>query len=121
ATMPGEKAVTDFRSPQLPLEALIASEGHFKGLGTRDVVKLAYISARGGDPAGEERPLEKVAPGELAKLARVGLAALVARFDAPDTPYAAMRRAAFTSGYKYDDYAHLARVAEWLGAEGEGE
>ncbi len=121
ATMPGEKAVTDFRSPQLPLEALIACQGHFKGLGARDVVKLAYISARGGDPAGEERPLEKVAPQELAKQAREGLAALITHFDAPDTPYAAMRRAAFTSGYKYDDYAHLARVAEWLGADGEGE
>jgi ATP-dependent helicase/nuclease subunit B len=121
ATMPGQKAVTDFRSPQLPLEALIATEGRFKGLGAREVVKLAYISARGGDPAGEERPLEKVAPQELAKQAREGVAELIAHFDAPDTPYAAMRRAAFTSGYKYDDYAHLARVGEWLGADGEGE
>lgn len=121
ATMPGEKAVTDFRSPQLPLEALIASEGSFTGLGRRDVGKLAYISARGGDPAGEEKPLEKVAPDALASGARAGLVALINRFDAPETPYAAMRRAAFATGYKYDDYAHLARVAEWMGSDGDGE
>ena len=31
-----------------------------------------------------------------------------------------MRRAAFTDSYRFDDYAHLARVAEWKGASEEG-
>ena len=45
-------AVAAFKAPQLPLEALIAFEGHFDGLASRRIVKLAYISAKGGDPAG---------------------------------------------------------------------
>jgi ATP-dependent helicase/nuclease subunit B len=36
---------------------------------------------------------------------------LIAAFDRDATPYKAIRRARFQ--YKYDDYAHLARVAEW--------
>jgi ATP-dependent helicase/nuclease subunit B len=38
---------------------------------------------------------------------------LIDRFDRAETPYRALRRARFTFAYKYDDYAHLARVAEW--------
>ena len=33
------------------------------------------------------------------------------RYDDPATPYVAVRRAGFY--YRFDDYAHLARVAEW--------
>ena len=47
----------------------------------------------------------------LARAARDGLARLIAEFDQETTPYRALRRARFT--YHYDDYAHLARVAEW--------
>ncbi len=121
--IPSEKAVAAFKSPQLPLEALIAAEGHFRGLATRRVGKLAYISARGGEPAGEERLLT-TPPAALAEGARQGLAALIGRFDLAETPYRAMRRAAFAERYKYDGYAHLARVAEWAGTgdgDGDGE
>ena len=52
----------------------------------------------------------------LASAARKGLTALIERFDDAATPYTAMRRAAFSDSYRYDDYAHLARVAEWKGA-----
>ena len=42
-------------------------------------------------------------------------------FDRADTPYEAQRRpgTAFSRIYDYDDYAHLARLAEWetLGLE----
>ena len=43
------------------------------------------------------------------------LAGLVAEFDDEATPYAPARRARFN--YDYDDYAHLARVAEWSALE----
>jgi ATP-dependent helicase/nuclease subunit B len=44
----------------------------------------------------------------------------VARFDDERTPYRPLRRARF--GYDFDEYAHLARVAEWSsGASGEEE
>jgi ATP-dependent helicase/nuclease subunit B len=48
-----------------------------------------------------------------ARRAEEGLTRLIARFDRAETPYRALRRARFTFAYKYDDYAHLARVAEW--------
>jgi ATP-dependent helicase/nuclease subunit B len=118
--MPTDAAVAAFKAPQLPLEALIAIKGHFEGLTAKAVRKLAYISARGGEPAGIERALVKDAPEALAKGVEDGLKALIARFDIETTPYAAMRRAAFADRYRHDDYAHLARLAEWGDSEEEG-
>lgn len=114
--MPTDAAVAEFKAPQLPLEALIALDGHFDGLASKQVMKLAYISAKGGDPAGAERELSREPPGVLARAARKGLIALIERFDDAATPYTAMRRAAFSDSYRFDGYAHLARVAEWKGA-----
>jgi ATP-dependent helicase/nuclease subunit B len=119
-SIPSEAAVIAFKAPQLPLEALIAREGSFEGLPSRKVDKLVYISAKGGDPAGEERILTKQPPERLAEDAREGLIGLIAHFDLEATPYTAMRRAAFSERYRYDPYAHLARVAEWAGAEDDG-
>ena len=47
----------------------------------------------------------------LARSAREGLERLIAAFDREATPYRAVRRSRFQ--LRYDDYAHLARVAEW--------
>jgi ATP-dependent helicase/nuclease subunit B len=116
--MPSDAAVTAFKAPQLALEALIAVEGGFDGIDSRRVARLAYISAKGGEPAGLEREL-RAASDVLAEGARAGLTALVARFDDDATPYTALRRAAFGDSYRYDDYAHLARTGEWAGAEEE--
>lgn len=102
-------------APQLPLEAAIALAAGFTGLGAQSappaVAHLRYISASGGEPAGQE----KLVPGDdaaaLAGRLRTGLVALIDAFDTPATPYRAVRRPQFT--YDYDAYAHLARVAEW--------
>jgi ATP-dependent helicase/nuclease subunit B len=115
--MPADSAVIAFKAPQLPLEALIAMTGGFEGLTAKGLRKLAYISAKGGEPPGLERALTKETPQALAEGAREGLIALIARFDEETTPYGAMRRSAFTDNYRYDPYAHLARVAEWAGAD----
>lgn len=117
-SVPKETAVANFEAPQLPLEALIAMEGGFNGIARAKVRKLAYISAQGGQPAGKEAEL-KTPAADLASGARDGLTALINRFDIQDTPYVAMRRAAFAAKHKYDAYAHLARVAEWIGANAE--
>jgi ATP-dependent helicase/nuclease subunit B len=98
------------QAPQLPLEAAIAIEGGFTGLPAGPVLGLAYISASGGEPAGDRRPLDGDA-GRLAAEARQGLIRLIAAFDDAAAPYRALRRPRFN--YRYDDYAHLARVAEW--------
>jgi ATP-dependent helicase/nuclease subunit B len=114
--IPSEGAVASFKSPQLPLEALIAADGGFDGLVGGPVTRLTYISAKGGEPPGIEQPL-KAGVNALVSGAREGLAALIARFDDETTPYKALRRASFGNAYAYDDYAHLARVGEWAGSE----
>jgi len=98
------------RAPQLPLEAAIAMAGGFTGLKAQPVVGLRYISASGGEPPGQECALDADV-ARLAREARDGLTRLIAAFDDPDTPYRALRRARFS--YRFDDYAQLARVAEW--------
>lgn len=98
------------RAPQLPLEAAIAAAGGFAGVPVGHVAGLRYISTSGGEPPGHEAALEGEA-SIMAERARAGLAGLIADFDIEATPYRALRRSRFT--YKYDAYAHLARVAEW--------
>ncbi len=110
--IPNSKAVDSNRAPQLPLEAAIAmGASGFPGLSGRTVTALRYIRASGGEPPGEEKLLNTTSPAELAARALRGLEDLIADFDNPATPYRAVRRPGFR--YDFDDYAHLARVAEW--------
>jgi ATP-dependent helicase/nuclease subunit B len=112
---PGAKEIKAGYSPQLPLEALIAEAGGFTGVPAAPVSELAFWRLSGGDPAGEEVFI-RADLDELKEGARGGLAALVAHFDDPDTPYFSRPRPKFV---KYGEYDHLARVAEWAGAGGE--
>jgi ATP-dependent helicase/nuclease subunit B len=110
--IPSETAVQKGYAPQLPLEAAIAlGEIGFPELSGRSVAMLKYIRASGGEPAGEEKRIKADDVAALAAEARAGLAALVALYDDEATAYRAVRRPGFR--YDYDDYAHLARVAEW--------
>lgn len=115
---PSNAKVLDGKAPQLPLEAAIALAGGFTGIDERSVKRLSYIRVTGGLPAGEERD----APGDdivgLAARQRDGLEKLVTLFDDASTAYSARRRPGFR--YDFDDFAHLARVAEWSG-EGESD
>jgi ATP-dependent helicase/nuclease subunit B len=119
-SLPSEADVSNFKAPHLPLEALVAIEGQYRGLKSQEVARLAYLSAKGGDPAGEESAVMKESAEALAQKAREGLTTLLARFDDEATPYKAMRRGGFGNGYRFDAYAHLARVEEWSGANEEG-
>lgn len=110
--VPLDSAVHDGRSPQLPLEAAIAlSETGFPHLVGKSIAALRYIRASGGEPPGKAQFVKSDDPAALAEKSRQSLETLVARFDDPATPYRALRRPAYR--YDYDDYAHLARVAEW--------
>jgi ATP-dependent helicase/nuclease subunit B len=102
-------------APQLPLEAAIARAGGFAHVDERRVVGLRYISASGGEPAGEEAMVDAGDIGQLASDVEAALGRLVAMYDDPSTPYRAVRRARFR--YDFDVYAHLARVAEWSGRD----
>jgi ATP-dependent helicase/nuclease subunit B len=111
-TVPNDTAVTRGRAPQLPLEAAIAlSDIGFPNLSGRSVEGVRYIQASGGEPPGKELPVKSEDVAALARSALDGLEKLVAAFDHESTPYQALRRPGYK--YDYDDYAHLARVAEW--------
>jgi ATP-dependent helicase/nuclease subunit B len=102
-------------APQLALEAAIALASGFAGIEATRVAGLRYISTSGGEPAGAEIDLKVDDFAALARDAEAGLKRLIAEFDRVETPYRAVRRPRFS--YQYDDYAHLARAAEWAGAE----
>ncbi len=118
---PAESKVIAGFAPQLPLEAAMAAAGAFTGVSPSKVVGLRYIRASGGEPPGVDvdLKLKETTPAELADQARSGLAELIRAFDDPATPYRAVRRRDFK--YDYDDYAGLARVAEWGNASDDGE
>ena len=118
---PTDDRVRTGRSPQLPLEAAIAFAGGFTGVVCETVKDLAYIRVTGGEPPGEYRRVKNDGTAALAEKTRTELQRLIAQFDDVATPYRAVRRAAFADSYAYDDYAHLARVAEWSAADDQGE
>ena len=110
--IPNAKSVASNRSPQLPLEAAIAlGASGFPGVAGRPVTGLRYIRASGGEPPGEDKTVATDDIAALAQNASDGVLGLVAAFDDVKTPYRAVRRPGFR--YDYDDYAGLARVAEW--------
>jgi ATP-dependent helicase/nuclease subunit B len=109
--IPKDKAVKDGLAPQLPLEAAIAAANLFAGIPNLPVGSLKYVRASGATPPGEEHAVSCDDLPALAANALKGLENLIAKFDDPQTPYRPLRRARFT--YRYDDYAHLARIAEW--------
>jgi ATP-dependent helicase/nuclease subunit B len=110
---PKDLRVLEGLSPQLPLEAAIASRGGFVGLAESRVSLLRYIQARGGEPPGTESALDVASVEDCAEAATSNLLRLVALFDDPATPYTPTRRPQFKSIDRFDDYAHLARFDEW--------
>ncbi len=113
--VPSKKELAAGFAPQLPLEAAMAQAGGFPGVPASAVSELAFWRMAGGDPPGEIKPVAD--PERHAQEALAGLAALVARFDDPATPYHAIPRPAYAP--RYTDYAHLERVAEWSAGEEE--
>jgi ATP-dependent helicase/nuclease subunit B len=112
-SVPNDKQIAAGMKPQLSLEAAVAlGDAGFAGVPRgAPVAGLRYVRATGAEPPGEDR---LVAAGDIAALAGEALAKLaelIKHFDNEATPYKALRRARFD--YDYDDYAHLARVAEW--------
>jgi ATP-dependent helicase/nuclease subunit B len=115
--LPTDKNIAIGYEPQLPLLALIAQAGGFEKLGEMQTSQLSYWQLKGVN--GEETVKDlKGDPAVLIKEARERLEQLLAAFAKPSTPYRAVPKPRFAP--RYDDYAHLARLAEW-GQAGESE
>ncbi len=108
--IPSETELIRGEAPQLPLEAAIAHAGGFPGVPGGAASMLSYWRVSGGREAGEIKDI-KTDGNALAQAAREGLAALIARFDDPDTAYRSRPRPAIAP--RFSDYDHLARIKEW--------
>ncbi|MEQ8735920.1 MAG: double-strand break repair protein AddB [Rhodospirillaceae bacterium] len=109
------KEVAAGYAPQLPLEAVIAATGGFKGIPERSTSELSYWRLSGRDSGGEVRSAGDDAEA-LRAAALEGLQNLIAAFDDKTTAYAARPHPAMAP--RYGDTQHLARVKEWAAAEG---
>jgi ATP-dependent helicase/nuclease subunit B len=106
---PSTPQVRELLTPQLPLEGAILSAGGFPGLEKRAVEELLYLHISGGTEGGKAQSIPDVP--ELIEKAVRQLAARVALFDNPATPYRSRVRPFNLSSE--GDYDHLARVREW--------
>jgi ATP-dependent helicase/nuclease subunit B len=118
-----EKQVRTGLAPQLTLEAAILHEGKFAELVSGPVSEIAYVTLKGGDPAGKQQAIDfkEGTPDTQAASALAKLKELAAKFADETTPYYSLVHPMWRT--QYGDYDHLARVKEWSltggGEEGE--
>lgn len=110
----GQTKVDSGLAPQLPLEALIAENGGFVSFGVpaHPVVGLEYWTLGGARSTGARKSI-KPRPVDYT---RAQLLRLLRHFEQTESAYLARPRPRHAP--EFDDYAHLARVAEWS-VEGE--
>ena len=114
--LPEKREVESGREPQLVLEAWIAAEGGFAEVPASLAEELVYLSLRtsdGTDPSQEVRRFGNAK--ELVDAARAGVGRLLAHFAEPATPFRPIPRPEVARSD--DPFDHLARTAEWWGAE----
>ena len=125
ATLPSPKNVVNGQKPQLALEALIAQKGHFHASDPAhnlsyqgQVGRLEYWKISGGITAGKiQNALGTQKPPSLDSVleqTEAGLRELLTYFAQPDSRYWAQPDP--EKPLQYNDYAHLARIAEWYGS-----
>jgi ATP-dependent helicase/nuclease subunit B len=118
-TTPTERQVRTGLSPQLTLEGAIARAGAFNGVPNGvSLAEYVYVAVRGGDPAGEDKPIEfkEGTPDQHADGALERLSAILTKFEDEATPYRSLVSPMWKT--RYGDYDHLARVKEWSAAGG---
>jgi len=107
-------------APQLPLEAMLARDGHFKGIPAAPLGPAGYIRLTGQHPPGEEELLPvKDDISAIADMVTDSLKRMIAAYADPSQIYLSrarpLREAAMDGPYD-----HLARTREWsLGGEDE--
>ena len=128
-TNPSINQVRDLQSPQLPLEALVASLGGFVSLGKVEINDVAYIRLRESDSLGIDYLVQGKKGKSPSSMSDIlsdiygRFEGLVLEFDDASHPYDVKRlvvpRGKF-AGFG-DDYAHLARTMEWSLSESDEE
>jgi ATP-dependent helicase/nuclease subunit B len=119
---PTERQVRIGLSPQLTLEGAMLRAGAFAGIAPgASIAEVAYVSLRGGDPAGSINPIEfkEGTPDSQADRALAMLKSILARFENVETPYRSLVSPMWKT--RYGDYDHLARVKEWSAGREEEE
>jgi ATP-dependent helicase/nuclease subunit B len=114
-----EKQVRTGLAPQLTLEAATLRGGGFDGIAAGgSVAELLYVQLRGGDPAGELKPIQfkDSTADSQADRALAKLTELAQHFDDDETPYRSLVHPMWRT--HYGDYDHLARVKEWSSSGG---
>ena len=114
-----EKQVRSGLAPQLTLEAAIRRDGGFDGIAAGgSIAELLYVQLRGGDPAGELKPIQfkEGTPDSQADHALAKLTELAQHFDDDMTSYRSLVHPMWRT--HYGDYDHLARVKEWSNSGG---
>jgi ATP-dependent helicase/nuclease subunit B len=108
-------------SPQLTLEGAILRGGGFEGVAAGSIGEITYIRLRGGDPAGDPKPIKfkQGTPDSHADDALHRLTGIAMRFVVNGEPYRSLVHPMWTK--QYGDYDHLARVKEWASSGGESE
>ncbi len=112
--VPTEKQVRIGVSPQLTLEAAILRHGGFSGISHgASVAELVYVALKGGEPAGDEKPIVfKEGDADFhAERALEKLKAVATRFEDEQQPYLPLVLSMWKN--RYGTYDHLARVKEW--------
>jgi ATP-dependent helicase/nuclease subunit B len=112
--IPSEKQVRIGIAPQLTLEAAILRRGGFPDvIAGGSVAELVYVSVKGGEPAGESKPVnfnngdaDSHADRALAKLKELAL-----RFEDEQQAYFPLVLSMWKN--RYGSYDHLSRVKEW--------
>jgi ATP-dependent helicase/nuclease subunit B len=108
-----EKQVRTGLAPQLTLEAAILREGGFKPIAKGSVSEIAYVTLKGGEPAGKPETIKfkEGTPDSQADHALAKLKEVAATFEDETKPYLSLVHPMWKT--HYGDYDHLARVKEW--------
>jgi ATP-dependent helicase/nuclease subunit B len=110
--VPSKREVEAGIEPQLPLLGLIAAQGGFDGLTACAAGELSYWKLGGGQSESSNKVTEfRSNLDALVTAAEAGLRQLVKVFSDPGIAYQAVPKPGRAP--RFDDYAHLARLAEW--------
>jgi ATP-dependent helicase/nuclease subunit B len=108
-SVPSKVEITSGVEPQLPLLAMMAGAGGFDKI-TGVSGTLEYWILKGGRSGCDVDVYDKEVADLIAQ-AEEGLKNLIEKFADPNTPYEAAPKPRYQP--RYNDYAHLSRLAEW--------